>query len=100
MPTANLTCVDTSAWIEYLRDSAHPATEATRELLTRAQVCLADVVVGELFQGGGSAREQRILEEFASTLPVLAGAHQTWKAAGTLAARARAGGKTLHLIDC
>lgn len=100
MPNADLTCVDTSAWIEYLRDSRHPVVQVTRELLVAARVCVADVVLGELFQGVRSPREQAIIEEFAQTLPILSGTPLTWKAAGQLAADARRHGKTLHLIDC
>ena len=100
MPNDDLTCVDTSAWIEYLRDSRHPVVQATRELLVAARVCVADVVLGELFQGVRSSREQAIIEEFAQTLPVLSGTPSTWKAAGQLAADVRARGKTIHLIDC
>ena len=100
MPHAESTCVDTSAWIEYLRDSRHPAVEATRELIETAHVCVADVVWGELFQGARNAKERAILEECAGTIPVLAGTPRTWQAAGRLAAELRGRGITLHLIDC
>lgn len=100
MSPGELTCVDSSAWIEYLRNSKHPVVPRTQELLLAAQVCVADVVIGELFQGVRSLRERAILEEVVETLPVIAGTPQTWKAAGHLAARARSQGKTLHLIDC
>ncbi len=100
MPLAESVCVDTSAWIEYLRDSRHPVASKTREHLLAARVCLADVVIGELFQGVRNHREQLILEEFVDTLPILTGTSQTWKAAGQLAASLKTHGKTLHLIDC
>jgi predicted nucleic acid-binding protein len=100
MPSGELTCVDTSAWIEYLRNTSHPIVAVTRELVTAARICLADVVVGELFQGVRIPRERAILEEFADTIPVVSGTPATWKMAGQLAAEARARGKTLHLIDC
>ena len=100
MPNANLTCVDTSAWIEFFRDRPHPIVSVTRELLLRAQVCLADVVIGELFQGVKTPREQAILEEVVETLPVIAGTPATWQTAGELSAHARTRGKTLHLVDC
>lgn len=100
MPHDKLTCVDTSAWIEYLRNSRHPVVAVTRELIGSARVCLLDAVIGELFQGARSAREQGILETFVDVVPVLSGTPQTWQAAGALSARARAAGKTLHLLDC
>lgn len=100
MPPAELTCVDTSAWIEYLRGSPHPVVKQTRELVLAARVCLADVVVGELFQGVRHARERTIVEEIVETLPLLTGTVGTWKAAGHLSARLRAAGQTIHLIDC
>ena len=100
MPNANLTCVDTSAWIEYFRDRPHPIVAVTRDLLLRAQVCLADVVIGELFQGVKTPRERAILEEVVDALPLVAGTPATWQAAGELSAHARIRGKTLHLIDC
>ena len=100
MSHAELTCVDTSAWIEYLRNSKHPVVPRTQELLLVAQVCVADVVIGELFQGVRSQRERAIIEEVVETLPVISGTPQTWKEAGQLAGRARSQGKTVHLLDC
>jgi len=100
MPPAELTCVDTSAWIEYFRNTPHPIVGLIRDLVAAARVCVADVVVGELFQGVRAPRERAILDVFADTIPVVAGTPAAWKAAGQLAAGARARGKTLHLIDC
>lgn len=100
MPSGELTCVDTSAWIEYFRNTSHPIVAITRELVTAARVCLADVVVGELFQGARVSRERAILEEVSDTIPMLSGTPTTWKTAGQLAAEAKTRGKTLHLIDC
>ena len=100
MPSAELACIDTSAWIEYLRNSHHPVVLRAQELLLAARVCLADVVVGELFQGARGVRERQILEEFAETLPTISGTPQTWKKAGELSARLKAHGTTVHLIDC
>lgn len=100
MPSAELTCVDTSAWIEFFRDRPHPVVQVTRDLLLRAQVCLADAVVGELFQGVRTPRDGAAIEECVETLPTLSGKPKTWQVAGTLSAQARRRGKTLHLIDC
>lgn len=101
MPSGELRCcVDTSAWIEYFRNTSHPIVAVTRELVTAARVCLADVVVGELFHGARLPRERVILDEVAATIPVLSGTPATWKMAGQVAAEARTRGKTLHLIDC
>lgn len=100
MPNVEQTCVDTSAWIEFFRDRPHPVVQVTRELLRHAQVCLADVVIGELFQGVRTSRERAIIEECVKTLPTLSGTPAIWQRAGTVSAHARARGKTLHLIDC
>ena len=100
MPNAELTCVDTSAWVEFFRDRPHPVVQITRDLLMRAQVCLADVVIGELFQGVRTPRERAAIEECVETLPTLSGKPQTWQEAGLLSAQARTRGKTLHLVDC
>ena len=77
MPSGELTCVETSAWIEYLRNTSHPIVAVTRELVTAARVCLADVVVGELFQVVRVPRERAILEEVADTISVLSGTPAT-----------------------
>ena len=71
----------------------------TRVLLLGARVCLADVVIGELFQGVRTAQERAIIEEFTNTLPTLAGTPTMWKAAGQLVVEARGRDRTVHLID-
>lgn len=100
MPNAERTCVDTSAWIEFFRDRPHPVVQVTRELLFSAQACLADVVIGELFQGVRTPRERAAIQECVDTLPLLSGSPATWQAAGSLSSHARTRGKTFHLIDC
>lgn len=100
MPSADVVCADTSAWIEYLRDSHHPVVHVTRDLLLTAKVCLADVVIGELLQGVRHTKERAIIEEFITTLPVLSGTTDTWKAAGYLSNQLTLRGKTSSLVDC
>ena len=100
MPNTELTCVDTSAWIEFFRDRPHPVVQVTRDLLLRAHACMADVVIGELFQGVRTPRERAVIEEVVETLPTLSGRPATWQAAGMLSAQATRRGKTLHLVDC
>jgi predicted nucleic acid-binding protein len=63
--------VDTSAWIEYLRDTNSPACEFVDQLIQREEdVYLTEPVIMELLAGGGPLTLGR-LEKLTGGFPVL-----------------------------
>lgn len=63
---------DTSAWIEYLRASSHPADVALNDLVERgAEVATTDVVMMELLAGARSDRHAAELRQHLVAFPLL-----------------------------
>lgn len=64
--------VDTSAWIEYIRDTGSGPCEFVDQLIREARdVCLTEPVIMELLAGGGSKTIDQI-ETLVGAFPVLA----------------------------
>ncbi len=63
--------VDTSAWIEYLRDTTHPVTEILDALLQTGQVISTGPVVMEVLAGARSFSELEELREQLLAFPLL-----------------------------
>lgn len=63
--------VDTSAWVEQLRDTAHPAGRALDALLERREeVAITDLIYMELLAGAGAATAGRLRSALLA-LPIL-----------------------------
>ena len=92
--------VDTSSWIHFLRPHGDPAVRSRVDAALRAgQACWCPPVQLELCNGAGGAQEQKVLRDFARTLPELRIDDGVWEAAYDLARRARAGGVTAPATD-
>jgi predicted nucleic acid-binding protein len=64
--------LDTSAWIEYLRDTGSPAcTEVARLVRRPASLATTEPIVMELLAGAADPRALRDLETLAAGLPLL-----------------------------
>jgi predicted nucleic acid-binding protein len=91
---------DTSAWIEFLRDTASPACLALDELLSD-ELAICDVITMEVLAGArdeGHLRELRGLLARATMIPVES---TDYDDAASLYRRCRRGGETVRrLIDC
>ena len=92
--------IDTSAWIEFLRDTSSPACNEVDRLLA-GEIAICDVVAMELLAG---ARDETHLQDLrglisrTAVLPVLSTDYET---AALLYRRCRSKGDTVRrLIDC
>jgi predicted nucleic acid-binding protein len=96
--------IDTSAWIEYLRDTGSPACEAVGRLLsTHAErVCTTEPIVMELLAGAADSHAFLQLQALTSGLALVSvDAARDWHDAAALFRAARATGKTVRkLFDC
>ena len=92
--------VDTSSWIHFLRPRGDPEVRSRVEAaLGSGQACWCPLVQLELRNGARGAQEQRVLRDFARTLPELGIDDGVWQAAYDLARRARARGVTAPATD-
>ncbi len=63
--------VDTTVWVDWLRDRDTPATLFLDELLEEGDACLAPVILQELLQGARCESALNLLREQFSGLPIL-----------------------------
>lgn len=95
--------VDTSAWVEQLRDTPHPAGRALDALLRRREeVAITDVIYMELLAGAGNAAAVARLRAGLLALPILrtesVGDHE--QAAAVYRACRDAGHTIRSQVDC
>lgn len=93
-----MTLVDTSAWIEYLRDDKSDVGERVQRLMNDGEAAWCDIVALELFNGC-RFDQKRKLERVANTVPCLETDDSIWKDSLHLAVAARAAGVTAPTID-
>jgi hypothetical protein len=92
--------VDTSAWVEFLRDTGSPACRAVDELLAK-ELAICDVVMMEVLAG---ARDERHLGDLrrllarAVVVPMVPADYED--AAGLYRTCRRGGGTVRRMIDC
>lgn len=92
--------VDTSAWIEFLREGGDPEVqEAVRAALDAGRAVLCDLVLLELWNGARGKRQPRFLQVLEETLESLPTNEAVWSRARELARRSRAGGLTVPATD-
>jgi predicted nucleic acid-binding protein len=64
--------VDTSVWIDVMRDTDSPAAARCAELIEDgAPIALTDVILTEILQGLRSEREARLVERHMRAFPIL-----------------------------
>ena len=88
--------VDSSVWIDLLRDAETPQTRILRQLLPRREAALTAVIYQEILQGAATPERFTKLKRYFRTLPFLNPAHpiETWEAAAGLYMRCRQRGYT------
>lgn len=92
--------VDTSAWVEYLREGGDPeAQRQVRGALDTERAVLCDMVLVELWNGRGGSRQRKILRVLEETLEILPTNEEVWTRARSLARDARAAGLTVPSTD-
>ena len=92
--------IDTSAWIEYLRDTGSEVCEFVRDSLARdAAIC--DAVRLEVLAGGRSEAHLATLHGMFNDVVVIQTIQEDYEEAAALYRRCRAGGETIrNLLDC
>jgi hypothetical protein len=92
--------VDTSAWIETLRERGDAATrDEVRELLAAGNAVLCDLVAVELWNGARSRDDQETLRLLESDLECVPTTDEVWRQARRAARLARSAGLTLPASD-
>ena len=81
--------VDTTVWINWLRDSQDSAVLSLDKLLEEGDAVLAPVILQEILQGAASATALITLREQFEALPILLPNATTYAEAGALYARCR-----------
>ena len=73
--------VDSSVWIDLLREAETPQTHILRQLLPRRGAALTAVVYQEILQGAATPERFTKLKRYFRTLPFLNPAHpiETWE---------------------
>ena len=92
--------IDTSAWIEYFRNTRLDLSKQVDEMLSRCSVYVPKVVIAELVQGAHSEKELSVIQDFFDAFTVVGEGSDTWQKAGKLSYLLRKKGKTVSLIDC
>ena len=92
--------VDTSAWVEYLRQDGDSEIQlAVRQALEAGQAVLCDLVVLELWNGAQGKRQPLILQVLEATLDMVPTTEAVWARARHLARSCRSGGLTIPATD-
>ena len=92
--------VDTSCWIEVLRERGDTAVcRRMNDLVRSGQACWSPVVRLELWNGARGIREKKALREFEQVLPELEMPAEVWEIACELARNARTAGLTIPATD-
>jgi predicted nucleic acid-binding protein len=91
--------IDTSVWIEFFNIPDSKNTAIVKNLLTNDLVVLAGPIVLELYQGAGSTKDLKKLEEIIDVLEILQFEQKLWKECGELASKLKIHGFTVKTID-
>jgi tRNA(fMet)-specific endonuclease VapC len=92
--------VDTSIWIDYLKNKSSRIAEKVDGMLTKDEVYVPRIVIAELIQGAKSEREVSVIEEFVEAFNIIDQREDTWVKAGKLAFTLEKKGRNINLSDC
>lgn len=93
--------IDTSVWVQVLRDKQGKWTQAFRERTDNDVYVLTRFTQLELLQGAGNEREWKLLDEYLSTQYYLESSENTFRDAARIFFDLRRKGITvLSAIDC
>ena len=91
--------VDTSSWVEYLRDRESAACESVEVLLLSGQAAWCDMTLVELWHGVRGAKEKRELAGMENEIQRIPVDAPVWRLASKLALRCREKGITVPISD-
>jgi tRNA(fMet)-specific endonuclease VapC len=93
------TIVDTSVWIEYLKNRS-PIAENLDHLLMAGNIFTVGPVVSELLQGAKTEKDYQLLKNSIDGLPFIEATFENWTLAGEISYKLRRKGITLPITDC
>jgi predicted nucleic acid-binding protein len=91
--------VDTSSWVEYLRDRESEAGERMEVLVLRGEAAWCNITLVELWHGVRGAKEKRELAEMENEIERIPVDAEVWRMASKLALRCREKGLTVPISD-
>ncbi len=91
--------VDTSSWVEYLRDRESEVGDAVEVLLLSGEAAWCDITLVELWHGVRGAKEKRELTEMENEVARIPVDASVWRLASKLALRCREKGFTVPISD-
>jgi predicted nucleic acid-binding protein len=90
--------IDTSVWIEFLKQNPLYASKVN-ELLENREVPAVEFIFGELLQGAKNKREKKMITDYWKTLPKCS-QENAWIEAGKYSSENKLFSKGIGLIDC
>ena len=99
MGDGQMTLVDASSWIEFLRGRESTASQRVKSLLARGAAAWCDMTLVELWNGAQGHVEKEVLEELEEELRLYPVNEQVWTSARILARRCREKGITVSTAD-
>lgn len=91
--------VDTSSWVEYLRDRDSEAGDAVELLVLNGEAAWCDITLVELWHGARGAKEKHELAEMENEIERVPVDAPVWRLASKLALRCREKGLTVPISD-
>ena len=91
--------VDTSSWVEYLRDRESEVGDRVEVLVLRGEAAWCDITLVELWHGVRGAKEKRELAEMEDEIERVRVDAMVWRLACKLALRSREKGINVPITD-
>ncbi|HTX22853.1 MAG TPA: PIN domain-containing protein [Candidatus Aquilonibacter sp.] len=91
--------VDTSSWVEYLRDRESEIGDSIEVLVLSGEAAWCDITLVELWHGVRGTKEKRELAEMENEIERIPVDAAVWQLASKLALRCREKGLTLPISD-
>jgi predicted nucleic acid-binding protein len=91
--------VDTSSWVEYLRERESEAGDRVEALVLSGEAAWCDLTLVELWHGVRGAKEKRELAEMENEIERVSVDAPVWRLASRLALRCREKGITVPTSD-
>ena len=91
--------VDTSAWIEFLRDRESEVADRVEELVAAGEAGWCELIAVELWNGARGEKEKRALEELEEAVVSYPLDAMAWATAKDLARKCRQSGVTAPTVD-
>lgn len=91
--------VDTSVWIEYLKNNSIVAENLDQHLLA-GNILIVGPVIAELLQGARTEKDYHALKNSIDGVPFIETGLQDWTFAGSISFKLRRKGLTVPITDC